>query len=136
MDEIREIELQSSSEYLTALYITDNGTCLDIVFCRHIERNLGWESIELVNVQHRCGDDVEDDLLWKEIDRCLNQALDCQRQGIPTFRFIIEIGVDYLGLLESLEKLVLADSVSTPEAALEATIFRQIADQAKRSRLF
>ena len=71
MTQITNIELQSSIEYFAAVFIDIDGKTYDMVFTRNIEKNIGWEDIELVNVQLQ-GKDVDDEILWKEIKENLS----------------------------------------------------------------
>lgn len=59
MNEIRDIELQSSNEYYSAVFICKDGKVYDIVIYRNVERNIGWETVDVINVQYR-GDEVND----------------------------------------------------------------------------
>ena len=133
MPKIQDIELQSSSEYSTGLYIADDYKHYDIVFCRNSDRNNGWESIELCSVQHD-EDSIDDPDLWQEVNQCLSQTLDSIKEKALTIQFRIELDKSALPLLEDLTKLVLSDPLSTPEAALESSIFQQIRTQAQEAR--
>jgi len=125
MGQISNIELASSTSYFTALFVTE-GVVYDVVFTRHNECNLGWESNEVINVQRGC-EDVVDDALWREIEEHVCSLP--ERQDTEIIRFSVEISREYLETLEQLVKLVLASSQSSPEGALEAAIFSQIQQQ-------
>ena len=128
MSSINDIELQSRSGYFTATYITDDSTCYDIVFCRLEERNLGWESVELVNVQERGEDIRESDSLWNEIEKLLGEiSMDQPHDDVCCFSILISR--DWLDALNSLSENVLAGSRSTPEEMVETALFSQIQEQ-------
>ena len=127
MGEIINTELQSSTEYFSALFIT-KGNVYDLVFARHNECNLGWESKELVNVQERGEDIRESDPLWKEIERHLGESsMDQSNEDVCCFSILISR--DWLDALNSLSENVLAGSRSTPEEMVETIIFSQIRKQ-------
>ena len=127
MSKITNIELQNSTEYFTALFIGSDGKVYDIVFTRNIEMNIGWEGVELLSIQNR-GENVEDEILWEEIKELLAEtSLDGPSDDVV--QVSVRIEREWLEILDSLFKLVLADSQSSPEGALEAAIFSQIQQQ-------
>ena len=127
MGEIINTELQSSTEYFSALFIT-KGNVYDLVFARHNECNLGWESKELVNVQERGEDIGECDPLWKEIEKHLSE-ITMGQPNEDVFSFSLQISRDWLDAMQSLIENVLAGSRSTSEEMVETAIFSQIQEQ-------
>jgi len=130
MGMIYSIELQSSIEYFTAVFIGSDGEVYDFVFCRSIERNIAFEDNELLNIQNR-GKEVDNEDIWKEIREDLSEVLS-KASSSEGIKFSVEIGREDLATLDSLIRLVLESSTSSPEEALEASIFSQISEQRKK----
>jgi len=133
MPKISSIELQSRTEYFTALYINDQCEALDIVFSQEYERNTNWQGLSLLSVQYK-GKSIEEDPLWAEIRTLLEQMLDEQKEDIPTARFTIALEIPSLWMLDNLSSGPMGVA-PTPESRLEADILRQIREQARRNRL-
>jgi hypothetical protein len=77
MGTIEQIDIQSYTEYATAIYITDDGEEYEIVFTKHYDENIGYEEKTVVHVE-KDGKMVDpDDLIWGEITAHLPSEKDC-----------------------------------------------------------
>jgi hypothetical protein len=67
MGTIEQIDVQSYTEYATAIYITDDGEEYEIVFTKHYDENIGYEEKTVVHVE-KDGKSVDpDEPIWEEI---------------------------------------------------------------------
>jgi hypothetical protein len=71
MGTIEQIDIQSYTEYVTAVYIGDDGEEYEIVFTKHYDENIGYEEKTLVNVEHDGKAIDTDDSVWEEIQHHL-----------------------------------------------------------------
>ena len=126
MGTLKNIETQSTLEWMNAIYVDDSGLEYGVVFTKYFDENIGYENREVVNVEK---DDVPvkyEEPIWNEIQEAVNNWKD------ENMKFTVEISRDRLDALESLTEWVLAGSKASPEEALEIAIFSQIKSQYKK----
>ena len=129
MGTLKSIEVQSTLNWMNALYEDDTGE-YEVVFTRSYDENIGYESRELVNVEKDGTPVFPESPIWDEIQKQI-QAVELER-NCDSIKFSVEISKDWLESLDSLIELVLAGSKCSPEEALEIGIFSQIKEQLKQ----
>lgn len=130
MGTLKNIETQSTLEWMNSIFTDDSGEEYEVVFTRSYDMNIGYESRELVNVEKEGTPVFPESPVWDEIQKQI-QSVELER-NYDSIKFSIEISRDWLEALDSLIGWVLAGSKASPEEALEIGIFSQIKEQLKQ----
>lgn len=128
MGQLKNIEVQSTLEWMNAIYVDDAGQEYEVVFTKCFDENIGCESRELANVEKDGSTISYEEPVWNEIHGQV-QAVELNCSSQDSIKFTVEISKDWLEALSSLTKWVLAGSKASPEEALEIAIFSQIKEQ-------
>jgi hypothetical protein len=123
METLRSIELQSTLQWMNAIYIDNSGQEYEVVFTKYFGENIGCENREVVNVEKDDTSVKYEEPIWIEIQEAVNNWKD------ENVKFTVEIDREWLDTLESLTEWVLNSSKASPEEALEISIFRQFKAQ-------
>ena len=126
MGTLKNVETQSTLEWMNAIYVDNSGLEYEIVFTKYFDENIGCENREVVNVEKDDAPVKYEEPIWNEIQEAVNN---CKDENV---KFTVGISRDLLDALESLIEWVLADSKASPEEALENAIFSQIKEQTER----
>lgn len=126
MGTLRNIEFQSSLNWMNAIYVDNSGVDYEVVFTKYFDENIGCENREVVNIEKDDTPVNYEEPVWNEIQEAVNNWKD------ENVKFTVEINKEWIEALESLTEWVLAGSKASPEEALEIAIFSQIKSQYKR----